>query len=157
MTRQLVERYAAGATQLRPAIAGLSREQLNALPVPGTWSIQQIVLHLMDSDLIASDRMKRVAVETKEPTLIGYDETAFGKGLFYEELDTQMACDVFEKNRQLTAEILRRLPEQAFARTGNHNERGRVTLTDLLQTYVDHLEHHLKFVREKRKMVESKG
>ena len=63
MNRELIDRYAAGGSQLAPAIAGLSREQLNAFPVPGTWSIQQIVLHLMDSDLIASDRMKRVAAE----------------------------------------------------------------------------------------------
>ena len=34
------------------AIQGLDRADLLAFPVPGTWSIQQIVLHMMDSDLI---------------------------------------------------------------------------------------------------------
>ncbi len=155
MNRDWIEQYAAGAGKLGKAIAGLSREQLNAVPVPGTWSIQQIVFHLMDSDLIASDRMKRVAVEDR-PTLIGYDETAFGRGLFYDQLDPQVACEVFEKNRLLTAEILRRLPDAAFARTGNHNERGVVSLADLLETYVGHLEHHLNFIRDKRKLVEGK-
>jgi hypothetical protein len=153
MNRDWIEQYAAGADQLGKAIAGLSREQLNAHPVPGTWSIQQIVLHTMDSDLIASDRMKRVAVEER-PTLIGYDETAFGRGLFYDQLDPHMACEVFEKNRRLTAEILRRLPDAAFARVGNHNERGEVSLADRLETYTGHLEHHLKFLRDKRKLVE---
>ena len=131
----------------------MSREQLNAFPVPGTWSIQQIVLHLMDSDLIASDRMKRVAAENG-PTLIGYDETAFGKNLFYDQLDPRLACEIFEKNRQMTAEILRRLPAAAFDRIGHHNERGTVTLTDLVETYAGHLDHHLKFIRDKRRMVE---
>jgi hypothetical protein len=51
---------------------------MRAFPVPGTWSIQQIVLHMMDSDLIASDRMKRVIAEDR-PTLIGYNETAFSE------------------------------------------------------------------------------
>ncbi len=148
----LIERYAAGGARLAPAIAGLNRQQLNAFPVPGTWSIQQIVLHLMDSDLIASDRMKRVAAEN-EPTLIGYDETAFGKNLFYDQLDAQLACDIFAKNRQMTAEILRRLSEAAFARTGNHNERGVVTLADLVETYAGHLDHHLKFIEQKRQLV----
>jgi hypothetical protein len=154
MDRDLIERYRAGAGRLRPAIAGLSPEQLNAFPVPGTWSIQQIVFHLMDSDLIASDRMKRVAAED-EPTLIGYDETAFSQKLYHDQLDPQLACDIFEKNRLLTAEILRRLPPAAFARTGNHNERGRVSLADLLETYVDHLDHHLKFIHDKRRMLGS--
>jgi uncharacterized damage-inducible protein DinB len=153
MDRKLIEDYAAGAGKIGPAIAGLSREQLCAFPVPGTWSIQQIVLHLMDSDLIGADRMKRVAAEDKPPTLIGYDENAFARGLFYDQLNPRTACEVFEKNRLLTGEILRRLPAAAFDRTGMHNERGQVTLADLLKSYVEHLDHHLTFVQHKRKLV----
>src|SRR5262245_19507147 len=144
MNRDLIEKYAQGGQQLRDSFAGLSQPQLNAFPVPGTWSIQQIVIHMMDSDLIGSDRMKRVAAED-HPTLIGYNETAFANTLFYDQLDPQVACDVFDKNRQLTAEILRRLPEASFDRTGSHNEYGEVTLGKLLKTYVEHLDHHLKF------------
>src|SRR5262245_55267530 len=153
MDRGLIERYAQGAGKLRQAIAGLNREQLNSFPVPGTWSIQQIVLHMMDSDLIGSDRMKRVAAETKRPTLIGYDETAFAGGLFYDQLDPQMACEVFEKNRLLTTEILRRLPAEAFERRGHHNEQGEVTLAYFFKSYADHLDHHLKFLHEKRRLM----
>jgi hypothetical protein len=153
MDRQLIEQYAAGASQPAQAIAGLTHQQLNAFPVPGTWSIQQIVLHLMDSDLIGADRMKRVAAEDRPPTLIGYDESAFARGLYYDQLDPQLACDVFAKNRLLTAEILKRLPVSAFDRTGNHNEHGEMTLAELVKTYVEHLDHHLKFIREKRKLL----
>jgi len=153
MDPNLIEQYAAGAAKLGPSIAGLSREELTASPVPGTWSIQQIVLHVMDSDLIAADRMKRVAAEEKPPTLIGYDESAFARGLFYNELDPQLACEIFQKNRLLTAEILRRLPAAAFQRTGYHNEQGDMTLAELVSTYVEHLDHHLKFIYEKRKLL----
>jgi uncharacterized damage-inducible protein DinB len=153
MNRDLIEKYAADGPKLRASIAGLTRDERIAFPVPGTWSIQQIVIHMMDSDLIASDRMKRVAAED-HPTLIGYNETAFANTLFYDQLDPQLACDIFEKNRQLTAEILRRLPDSSFDRAGNHNEYGQVTLAKLLKTYVDHLDHHLKFIRQKRALVE---
>ncbi len=153
MIPSLIEQYAADAARLRKSIAGLTPAQLQAFPVPGTWSIQQIVLHMMDSDLIGADRMKRVAVEKRPPTIIGYDETAFAGGLSYQELDPQMACDVFEKNRQLTAEMLRRLPNEAFQRTGHHNEHGEMTLAEFLQNYIDHLRHHLKFIEKKRAMV----
>jgi uncharacterized damage-inducible protein DinB len=152
MKADLVEQYAAGADRMAQAIAGLSRDDLAALPVPGTWSIQQIVLHLMDSDLISSDRMKRVIAEAT-PTLIGFDETAFARGLFYEALDAGLAADIFAKNRRLTAEILRRVPDEAFDRFGTHSERGRVTLTQLVQGMVDHLEHHLRFLLDKRRLI----
>jgi DinB superfamily len=153
MDHALVEQYAAGAAKLAGSIEGLSREELTAFPVSGTWSIQQIVLHMMDSDLIAADRMKRVAAEDKPPQIIGYDESAFARNLFPHELDPHLACEVFEKNRLLTAEILRRLPPEAFQRKGHHNEVGDVTLAGLLKTYVDHLEHHLKFIHQKRKLL----
>jgi uncharacterized damage-inducible protein DinB len=152
MEQQLIDRYAAGSNQLAPAIAGLTREELNAFPVPGTWSIQQIVLHMMESDLIASDRMKRV-ISMENPLLMGYDETAAAQKLCYDRLDPQIACDVFAKNRLLTAELLRRLPKEAWDRSGIHSERGKVTLRDLVANYAEHLEHHLKFIRKKRELL----
>jgi len=153
MPSDLVDRYAAGGAQLAASIAGLNRDDLNATPVAGTWSIQQIVLHMMDSDLIGSDRMKRVAAEDKPPTLIGYDETAFARELFYDQLDTTAACEIFAANRRMTAEILKRLPETAYARTGYHNEHGNMTLGELLKTYVEHLDHHLRFIKQKRELL----
>ena len=63
MDRKLIDQYADGGDKLTEAIAGLSEEQMAAFPVPGTWSIQQIVLQLLDSDLIGAERMKRVTAE----------------------------------------------------------------------------------------------
>ncbi len=154
----LLDQYAVGGRKLRQSIAGLSPEQLKAFPVPGTWSIHQIVIHMMDSDLIGADRMKRVAAEDREPTLIGYDETAFVRELSYHELDPQKAIDVFDLNRQLTAEALRRVPADRWSRVGHHNEHPHpMSLTDLVTNYIEHLEHHLKFIAQKRAMLEGKG
>lgn len=152
MNPELIEKYAAGADVPARSIVGLERADLLAFPVPGTWSIQQIILHLMDSDLIGADRMKRVAAE-EEPTLVGYNETAFANRLGYEHLSVRDAAEIFRLNRLMTAEILRRLPPAAFQRTGQHTERGKVTLEELLAGYVEHVDHHLKFILEKRKLL----
>ncbi|MDA8377940.1 MAG: DinB family protein [Planctomycetia bacterium] len=152
MDRTIIDEYVRQASVLPAAIKGLSAAELNAHPVPNTWSIRHIVMHLMDSDLIASDRMKRIIAEDN-PTLIGFDESAFAANLFYDQLDAAMAVEVFAKNRMLTGEILRRLPEQAFDRAGTHNQRGRVTLGDLVKMYVQHLDHHMKFLKHKRQLL----
>ncbi len=149
MDRKLIEQYVAEAVDLAKSIAGLSREDLLAFPVPGTWSIQQIVLHIVDSDLVLSDRMKRVIAEEK-PLLMGFDESKFSARLHYDVQDANLACEVFAANRRLIGEILHKLPNEAFDRVGIHSERGKVTLSDLLANAVSHLQHHLKFVREKR-------
>ncbi|HZZ27892.1 MAG TPA: DinB family protein [Pirellulales bacterium] len=152
MDRQLIERYAAEADDLGKSIAGLSREQLLAFPVPGTWNIQQIVLHMLDSDLVAADRMKRIIAEDN-PLLMGFDESKFAQRLHYDQLDAHLACEIFAQNRRLTAEILRLCSDADFQRTGIHSERGKTTLADLLATYTGHLPHHLKFMYEKRRLL----
>ena len=73
MIRNLLDQYAAGSDQLRPAIAGLTRDDLIARPGPGKWSIHELVIHVVDSDFVGSDRMKRVIAENNPP-LIGFDE-----------------------------------------------------------------------------------
>jgi len=149
VNRALIDQYEAGATLPAKAVEGLSKAELNAFPVPGMWSIQQVILHLLDSDLVGSDRMKRVISEP-DPTLYAYDENLWLKNLSYERLDPALACEIFRLNRVMTASILRTLPDAAFSRTGNHTERGIESLEQLVKDYAGHLEHHLKFVREKR-------
>lgn len=149
MNRALIDEYEAGAQLPAKAIAGLSRDELRAHPIPGTWTVQEVVMHLMDSDLVGSDRMKRVIAEPGS-TLLAYDENRWVQNLGYHEADAATACEVFRLNRKMTAAILRRLPDDAFQRTGTHTERGLETLEMLVKDYVAHLDHHLKFVVQKR-------
>jgi len=152
MDRLLIEQYEAGGGELRAAVDGLSPDALPAFPVPGTWSIQQIVHHLVDSDLIHADRMKRIIAE-ENPQLIGFDESKFAANLHYHQQSVNDGITIFDLNRRNFARVLRQLPDLAFDRVGTHNERGPMTLADLLSDTVDHLSHHLKFIAQKRKML----
>jgi hypothetical protein len=152
MDKKIIDEYEAGGEKLRAAIRGLSQQDLQAFLVSGTWSIQQIVIHVMDSDLVSADRMKRLIAE-ENPTLIGYDETKYSKNLFYDDQPAEEAMIILDLNRKLFARVLRKLPDSAWNRTGMHNERGKITLGGYLKAVVDHLEHHLKFIHEKRKML----
>ena len=152
MNRELIEIYAAGGQQLMDAYQGLSQEHLLAIPEQGSWSLHQIAVHLMDSDLIGTDRMKRVA-SMHIPLLCGYDETAFNQLPGTNELETAQACRMFAINRQMTAVILRHLPDASFQRFGIHDEVGKVTLEELVQKYIHHLNGHLSHVFRKRTML----
>src|SRR5262249_12329015 len=127
MNPALLEKYSQGGDQIRAAIKGLATKELQAFPVPGTWSIQQIVVHLLDSDLIATHRMKRIIAE-ENPLLIGYDETKFTKSLFYDQEPLDEVLTLFQLNRAQMTRIFKQLPEAAFQRHGTHNERGTVRL-----------------------------
>jgi hypothetical protein len=149
MDRTLIDRFEAGADIPLRAIAGLLPAELDAFPVPGTWSIRQIIVHLWESDLAASHRMRRIIAEDA-PLLIAYDETTCAQRLFYEHEDLARVCRLFDDNRRMTAGLLRRLPDAAFERVGIHNQRGKVTLAEMVSIYVEHVRGHLVHLVKKR-------
>lgn len=149
MDRTHIANYVAQADELKAWIAGLTRDQLNSHPVPGTWSIQQVVFHTLDSDLVATDRMKRIAAMDL-PLLVNYDESRFAGLLSYDKRDASRACELFAINRRHTAELLTLLPDEAFERQGVHSVRGLITLESLITGYTEHVIHHRKFVVAKR-------
>ncbi len=149
MDRQLIETYVNSAAKVRQAVQGLTREELQARPGPGKWSIQEVVIHLVDSDEIAIDRMKRILTEDN-PSLLYADETSYIDKLHPHEHDLEDALTVFEINRRQFGRVLRKLPDEAFSRSGTHNRRGPVTVAYMLQSYVKHIDDHLEFVHGKR-------
>jgi uncharacterized damage-inducible protein DinB len=149
MDRQVIEAYVACGARLRQAVAGLSHDDVTARPGPGQWSILEVVLHLADSDAISIDRMKRMLTEDN-PALLYADETAYVERLFSHDQSLEDALVLFEVGRLHFARVLRKLPDEAFERTGTHNRRGVVTVGHMVQDYVEHVDHHLKYVYEKR-------
>jgi uncharacterized damage-inducible protein DinB len=145
-----IEKYVAGPAMLRKAVAGMSREQLLARPVPGKWSTLEVVCHLVDFDPIYADRMKRTIAEDK-PRLIGADEKDFAARLAYHQRDLEEELTILEHTRRQMARILKTLQPADFKRTGMHDERGPQTVEDLLTTITNHIPHHVKFIEEKRR------
>jgi uncharacterized damage-inducible protein DinB len=145
-----IEQYLAGPGVLRKAVAGMTREQLLARPVPGKWSTLEVVCHLVDFDPIYADRMKRTIAEEK-PKLIGADEKCFAARLAYHQRDLDEELSILEHTRRQMARILKTLQPADFARIGQHDERGPQTLEQLLTTITNHIPHHVKFIEEKRR------
>src|SRR5947209_7452998 len=148
---QSINDYVTGAALVRQAVSGMNREQLLARPVPGKWSTLEVVCHLADFEPIGADRMKRIIAEDK-PMLIGEDEQHFAAALHYHDRDLEEELTIIDRTRSQMARILGKLPDEALNRVGNHNERGQVTLEQLLANYINkHIPHHVKFILEKRK------
>jgi hypothetical protein len=149
MDRSSVDQYARGIGLLSYATEGLAVEELSSRLGPGEWSTAQVAIHLVDSELVVADRMKRVIAEDNPP-LLAFDENKWAARLAYEEQSVAIATMLFDLTRRQMLEVLRRLDDAAFARSGVHSERGRLTLADLVSGEVRHLDHHLKFIYEKR-------
>jgi hypothetical protein len=145
----LLERFRRGAELMAVSMTGAAGPELDFVTAPGKWSIRQIVCHVADSELVTSDRIRRIIAENK-PTIVGYDQDAWAKNLDYGRRKTTQAIETFRRIRGENHELLKDQPEQVFARTGNHNERGEISLLDLVRINAEHVESHAKQVREIR-------
>lgn len=149
MDRTLIDRYEQAPDKLRAAVAGLTHDEITARPGPGKWSVLEVVVHIADSDAISIDRMKRILTED-DPPLLYADETAYVDRLFTHDQSLEDALTLLEVGRRQWARVLRKLPDEAFARTGRHNRRGTVSLGQLVGDYINHIDEHLTFIHGKR-------
>ncbi|MCS6851775.1 MAG: DinB family protein [Gemmataceae bacterium] len=146
----LIARYLEGPALLRRAVAGMTREQLLARPVPGRWSTLEVVCHLADFEPIFADRAKRVIAEDR-PTLLAADENRFVAALAYHDRDLDEELTIIEQTRRQLARILRTLPPETLQREGVHSQRGPRTLEQLLESAINHIPHHVRFIEDKRR------
>ncbi len=145
----VIDRYELGGRVLVAAIDGVPPETGRERVGPGTWSIAEVVAHMLDSDLVGTDRMKRVIAQ-ENPTLQAYDETAWVARLGSIAMPMDEAAALFAANRRWMARVLRNCTEADFARVGQHTEEGPKSLAKLVSVYVHHLDHHLRFLYGKR-------
>ncbi|MCC6423641.1 MAG: DinB family protein [Phycisphaerales bacterium] len=153
METSTLQSYETSATKLRQALSSLTEADLHTQPQPawnsGSWTIQQVVLHIVDTDLVLTDRMKRVIAEDN-PTLLAFDEQKWTAALLYEHQSAANALEMLDLNHRQMSAIFHHLPPSAFERFGTHNTAGKKTLADLIAFAVTHMDHHVKFIHAKR-------
>jgi uncharacterized damage-inducible protein DinB len=153
MAHALIEHYEAGADKLSQAIRNLTDEDLKAVPDPaakvGKWSIQQVVVHLADAEAAFADRIRRL-IATDNPRLEAWDENQFLSNLHYDKQSAADAAEMVRLTRVQTSRVLRAAGDSCLTRKGTHTERGPVTLADALTHANEHLDHHVRFIHDKR-------
>lgn len=146
----LIEEYSLGYKMLREAINGLSEEEIRFKPGQDKWSIHQIVIHIADSEMVSTHRLKKVLSEV-EPLLTSPDQDAWANSLGYEHLDCEQYMLLFELLRSSMLPILDRLTAEQFERVGVYADAGRFTFKQLLEFRVQHIRGHLEQIERVRK------
>jgi DinB family protein len=141
----LIDRFAAGADAVRAAAARLQPAQYDRAPV-GEWTPRQILMHLADSELVGSVRLRLLLAED-DPTFPIYAQERWATGLRYADADdgeVARAVDLFAQQRDANARLVRQAPASDWSRAGRHPQRGRMTLYDVVRLYADHVDGHLE-------------
>ncbi len=145
-----------GTALLRRAVDGLASEQIDALPIPGTWSIRQIVCHLADAELLYADRIRRILAED-QPALMNADPERYLAAPSIGRRNVSDELTLIEAIRRHIRQILAELPPEAFDRVGIHSSDGPMTLRTVLGRVTAHLPHHVAFIDAKRERLAARS
>jgi DinB superfamily len=110
---------------------------------PGKWSINEVLQHLADSELVGGYRFRMVLAHER-PELQGYDQDLWADRLRYRDADPQEAVVRFTTLRGANVRLLEHLPAQDLRRVGQHRERGEESLDRLIRLYAGHDLLHLR-------------
>lgn len=138
----LIKEYSLGYTMIWDAIEGLTEEELRYKPAPNKWSIHQILIHVTDSEISATPRLKKVLAED-EPILVSFDQDAWANTLSYDLLDREQYLHLFKLLRTSMQPILDNLTSEQSRRVGMYINQERFTFKQLLEFRVQHVRDHL--------------
>jgi hypothetical protein len=141
--RNPMEVLRATPSAMTQAVIGLSPSQRRQPEAPGKWSINDVLQHLGDSEIVWSWRM-RLILSQDRPTLTGYDQDAWAARLGYDEAASEDAVELFSLLRRANLRLLTRATAADLQRVGLHAERGEESLEHQRRLYAGHDLLHLR-------------
>ena len=143
----LIRRYKEGHGAVVQALHGLKEDELDR-SASGEWTPRQIAHHLGDSEMMSAIRLRRLIAED-HPLIQGYNEVEFARKLTSDR-PIEPSLEAMRWARETTAQILDRLTEEQWCRTGTHDESGQYSVENWLTIYAAHGHDHAEQIKRSR-------
>ena len=119
----------------------ISSQDLSKTPIAGEWSAAFVLHHMCDGELhFATRYLNNLAEDT--PKIFPFNEDIYPDRLYYSKRDAQASLAAIEGIQIVAADILSTIPEGDWSRTSVHEERGLMTLADLVSLATGHNKSH---------------
>jgi uncharacterized damage-inducible protein DinB len=135
-------------TTLTNLLRGVPESVLTRPPAPGKWSIQEIVAHLADAELVTGFRYRAIVGAEDGVPIAAYDQNRWASAGNYAAAKLEESLKSFFALREMNLRFLSQLPASAWEKYGIHAERGRETLRDVVQLLAGHDLNHLGQIKK---------
>jgi len=129
--------------RLKALLDSSTSENWRRRPGPGRWSAAEVLAHLADAELVAAWRVRSILASNGTP-LQAFDQDVWASAFKYGEIDPAESLQTFSAARASLLSLLARVDPSRHAHHGLHAERGKETITHLIQLYAGHDINHLK-------------
>jgi len=136
---------AASAARLAKLIRAVSPKRLAQKPAPGKWSVNEILAHLAESEIVVGWRMRAIAGAPGTP-IQAYDQDAWAAAGNYAARDAKSSLALYRSLRQANLEWLRRLRPEQWKHFGIHAERGEESIETIVRMIAGHDLNHIRQV-----------
>ena len=141
-TEELIDSLRKTPVLLGALLAGVDEDRAHARPAEGEWSTVEVIGHLIDAEERALERIAAVLKE-ENPELPGYDQDALVRDHGYQRQALPAVTDRLLALRAERLEVLSRLTEEQWLRTGVSAGRGVTPLTAITCHMCWHDTNHL--------------
>ena len=128
--------------KLQKLVKPLSKKQLTQRPEPDKWSIAEILAHLVDAELVGSWRYRSIIGNNGIPVQ-AFDQDAWAQKFDYAGRDAKESLETFRVLRENNLRMLKALPEDLWENYGMHSERGKESISHLVNMFAGHDLNHL--------------
>jgi hypothetical protein len=143
----IVSILAAQLDDLQRTLVGVSESAALKLHPPYTWTVKQVVGHIIDSDRVFGHRAHWIARNGGAP-LAGFDENAFMDAIDFNRWPLAELLEEFGHVRLGNIALFQHLDAAAWTRQGIVNEYP-ATVKAMAYVMAGHAQHHLKILQQR--------
>jgi hypothetical protein len=134
---------AATPKKLERLIKGLPASKLRKRPGPDQWSVNEILAHMADTEIVGGFRMRLILGSPGTP-IAGFDQDAWVIAGHYDKRDPRKSVEQFRAVREANLALLKSLTPGQWKHYGMHSERGRESIEDHVLRFAGHDLNHLQ-------------
>jgi len=141
--KRLLAVQAATAKKLERIIKGVPTAKLRKRPAPDKWSVNEVLAHLADSEIIIGFRLRLILGAPGSPITAVDQDSAVTSG-HYGKRDPHKSVEQFRVVREANLALLKSLTPEQWKHYGIHSERGQETIEHIVRLYAGHDINHLQ-------------
>ena len=134
------------ANKLDRLIKGVSTSKLHKRPADDRWSVNEILAHLGDAEIVIGFRMRLILGAPGTP-IAAFDQDAWVISGHYEKRDPRKSVEQFRVLRKANLALLKSLTPEQWKHYGMHSERGQETIEHIVRMIAGHDVNHLQQIQ----------
>lgn len=153
MTQVNFEAFLNTHGQLVSAIDGLSEEQTVWKPKLESWSVLEVLSHLVDHSIVISFRIRDILAGT-EARLPAFNQDAWVSGQYANSGNVADVLQAFHALLLYNSLLLSRLDAADLKKTGVNAKGENVAITDIVEGFTRHVQRHLEQINRIKQAAE---